>query len=113
LLIAYVGCSIKRVTFLIICGLLILSCKPEHPKPIVDSQESQGYDDYYYSAECYESQEHEFVGEYAYFKGVITDTTNTENLDPYRVYNNQIMSSYYHLDSSGAYLLSLNLKLLK
>lgn len=57
------------------------------------------------SSEYYESQQSEFIGEYAYFKGVITDVTSGLILDNHQVIKNQTTSAYDYIDNNGEYLL--------
>ncbi len=85
---------------------LFASCHPENPQPTAESQqEDTGYDDYYYSAEYYESQQSEFVGEYAYFKGVIIDTSTSETITSGKVRTSQTTSDIDNLNDDGEYLL--------
>ena len=94
-----------KVFSLVMIIIAIISCRKDVVEPTQSNvlQPSNEQDDYYSYNEC--DYTDEFLGEYAYFKGTITDTTSGLSLEGYRVNNTQGFTPPYTI-VNGEYFMS-------
>ena len=91
-----------KVGYSILVLFIIIGCRKDdidlqgNSSELTNPNETYPYYDYEYGSE--------FIGEYAYFKGTITDTTLGQSLEGYILLNTQGMGLQYVIEN-GEYIL--------
>lgn len=96
-----------KVFYLVLILLVIVSCRKDDIEPTNNNTniiQPSYEEDYYYPYYEYDYSS-EFIGDFAFFKGTITDTTLAQSFEGFKIRNTQGMSGQSTI-TNGQYLLS-------